>query len=311
MAACCGRCRPGPRRRASSCAPPTRHSSTSAARSTSPTARPSWPGPSSCSAGPADALALVDDAQRRLGDEPRLETAHTTLVRARALLALGRRDEAVARLPGRGGRRWPGSGWPATPPAAWRELADAFARLGLLEDAALAYQQALTDAGVRAGARRRLRRGVRPVAAPLSPGSVGRVRALGQASVPAARRRPRPVGRRGCGGGCGCAAACARRSAVTGCPPEPVPSGPAATVSPPLRPASAATAAAAGSTLGCRGARRNRRSARPPLRSGRGPRPGAARSRRGPRPPRPPGRPGCAGARQHAGRPRAGCSSSS
>ena len=32
---------------------------------------------------------------------------------------------------------------------AWRELADAFTRLDLLQDAALAYQQALSEVGVR------------------------------------------------------------------------------------------------------------------------------------------------------------------
>jgi hypothetical protein len=32
---------------------------------------------------------------------------------------------------------------------AWRELADAFTRLDLLQDAALAYQQALSEMGVR------------------------------------------------------------------------------------------------------------------------------------------------------------------
>ena len=98
---------------------------------------------------PDEALALVDEAQRRLGSGPRLETAHTTLVRARALLALGRRDQAVAAYraaaAGMSGLRMARDA-----AAAWRELADAFAQLGLLEDAALAYQQALTDAGVRA-----------------------------------------------------------------------------------------------------------------------------------------------------------------
>jgi hypothetical protein len=32
--------------------------------------------------------------------------------------------------------------------SAWRELADAFAQLDLLSDAAMAYQQALSEAGV-------------------------------------------------------------------------------------------------------------------------------------------------------------------
>ena len=98
---------------------------------------------------PADALALVDEAQRRLGDEPRLESAHTTLVRARARLALDRRDEAVAAYRS-AAAGMTGLRMARDAAAAWRELADAFVQLGLLEDAALAYQQALTDAGVRA-----------------------------------------------------------------------------------------------------------------------------------------------------------------
>lgn len=98
---------------------------------------------------PDEALELVDVARRRLGDEPRLETAHTTLVRARALLALGRRDEAVAAYRS-AAAAMAGLRMARDAAAAWRELADAFAHLGLLEDAALAYQQALSDAGVRA-----------------------------------------------------------------------------------------------------------------------------------------------------------------
>jgi tetratricopeptide (TPR) repeat protein len=98
---------------------------------------------------PESALRLAESALERLGPTPRLEHAHTTLVRARALLALGRRTEAV-------------DGYRAAAAAlgelelsrhaaaAWRELADAFTQLGLLADATLAYQQALTDAGVRA-----------------------------------------------------------------------------------------------------------------------------------------------------------------
>lgn len=98
---------------------------------------------------PGYALSLADSALQRLGHEPRLERAHTALVRARALLALDRRDEAVTsyREAARGLSGLEPSRHAAS---AWRELADAFARLGLLEDATLAYQQALTDAGVRA-----------------------------------------------------------------------------------------------------------------------------------------------------------------
>jgi tetratricopeptide (TPR) repeat protein len=98
---------------------------------------------------PHEGLALADSALARLGPEPRLEHAHTTLVRARALLALGRRDDAVAAYRDAAAMlsRLELSRHAAS---AWRELADAFAQLGLFEDATLAYQQALTDAGVRA-----------------------------------------------------------------------------------------------------------------------------------------------------------------
>jgi tetratricopeptide (TPR) repeat protein len=98
---------------------------------------------------PQEALRLAGSAVSRLGSAPRPEHAHTSLVRARALLALGRRDEAVdayraaATMLG-------GLELSRHAAAAWRELADAFAELGMLEDATLAYQQALTDAGVRA-----------------------------------------------------------------------------------------------------------------------------------------------------------------
>jgi len=98
---------------------------------------------------PGYALSLADSALTRLGDEPRLERAHTSLVRARALLALDRRDEAVA-VYREAASLLSGLELNHHAATAWRELADAFAQLGLLEDATLAYQQALTDAGVRA-----------------------------------------------------------------------------------------------------------------------------------------------------------------
>jgi hypothetical protein len=78
-------------------------------------------------------------------------------VQARALLALGRREEAVTRYRSAAGTLG-GLDLSRHAAAAWRELADAFTALGLLEDATLAYQQALTDAGVRAAP------DVRPVA---------------------------------------------------------------------------------------------------------------------------------------------------
>ena len=98
---------------------------------------------------PAAALALTESAVAHLGEAPRLERAHCELVRARALLALDRGDEAVAAYRHAAGAL-SGLGLSRDAAAAWRELADAFAQLGLLADAALAYQQALTDAGVRA-----------------------------------------------------------------------------------------------------------------------------------------------------------------
>jgi len=98
---------------------------------------------------PGYALSLADAALARLGPQPRLERADTTLVRSRALLALDRRDEAVAAYR-EAAATLSGLDLSRHAASAWRELADAFAELGLLKDATLAYQQALTDAGVRA-----------------------------------------------------------------------------------------------------------------------------------------------------------------
>jgi transcriptional regulator with XRE-family HTH domain len=98
---------------------------------------------------PESALDFAEAAAHRLGDETQLQTAHTRLIAARALLAAGRRDEAV--LAYREAGQMLGSlDLSRQAASAWRELADAFAQLGLLEDAAMAYQQALSDAGVRA-----------------------------------------------------------------------------------------------------------------------------------------------------------------
>jgi tetratricopeptide (TPR) repeat protein len=98
---------------------------------------------------PREAMALADAALERLGDTPRLETAFSTLVRARAVLALGEHDEAVAAYR-TAAQTLGGLRLSRDAANAWRELADSFTRLGMLEDAAMAYQQALTDAGVRA-----------------------------------------------------------------------------------------------------------------------------------------------------------------
>jgi tetratricopeptide (TPR) repeat protein len=96
---------------------------------------------------PETALRYAQQATERLGDVPRLESAYVVLVRAAAMLALGRREEAVTnyRLAASLLASLELSRLAA---AAWRELADAFAKLGLHQDAGLAYQQALSEAGV-------------------------------------------------------------------------------------------------------------------------------------------------------------------
>ncbi|MEO6712309.1 MAG: helix-turn-helix domain-containing protein [Mycobacteriales bacterium] len=96
---------------------------------------------------PKSALSYADQAAERLGEAPRLETAYVALVRGAALLALDRRDEAVANY--RSAARLLSSlELSRLAAGAWRELADAFANLALFQDAGLAYQQALTEAGV-------------------------------------------------------------------------------------------------------------------------------------------------------------------
>jgi tetratricopeptide (TPR) repeat protein len=96
---------------------------------------------------PKSALSYADKAAARLGEEPRLESANVALVRGAALLALGRQGEAVAAY--RDAARMLSSlELSRLAAGAWRELADAFAKLGLFEDAGLAYQQALNEAGV-------------------------------------------------------------------------------------------------------------------------------------------------------------------
>jgi transcriptional regulator with XRE-family HTH domain len=98
---------------------------------------------------PKSALKHADAAAKRLVGGVRLETAYAQLVRGAALLALERRSEAVEAY--RAAARALGELDVARLTAgAWRELADAFTRLDLFQDAALAYQQALTEVGVRA-----------------------------------------------------------------------------------------------------------------------------------------------------------------
>jgi len=96
---------------------------------------------------PEEALACVESAAEHLGDEPSLALADTQLIRARVLLVLGRKARAVAQY--RAASATLGAlDLSRAAAGAWRELADAFTGLGLFEDAALAYQQALSEAGV-------------------------------------------------------------------------------------------------------------------------------------------------------------------
>lgn len=97
---------------------------------------------------PERALEHAGLAKDQLSAEARLESAFVHLVRGAALLQLERNDEAVAEY--RQASSTLGSLDVARMAAgAWRELADAFTRLDLLQDAALAYQQALSEVGVR------------------------------------------------------------------------------------------------------------------------------------------------------------------
>ena len=97
---------------------------------------------------PEGALEHASRAEERLSAEARLESAFVHLVRGAALLALGRHDDAVADY--RQASSTLGSLDVARQAAgAWRELADAFTRLNLFQDAAMAYQQALSEVGVR------------------------------------------------------------------------------------------------------------------------------------------------------------------
>ena len=95
------------------------------------------------------AIRLATSALRRLGDEPRHQTAHAHLVIARAKLLAGDDEQALAEYRDAAktltrlqlGRQ---------AAEAWRELADAFTSLGKFEDAADAYRRALSEVGVAA-----------------------------------------------------------------------------------------------------------------------------------------------------------------
>lgn len=95
------------------------------------------------------AIRLATSALRRLGDEPRHQTAHAHLVIARAKLVAGHAEQALVEYRDAAktltrlqlGRQ---------AAEAWRELADAFSSLGKFEEAAEAYQRALSEAGVAA-----------------------------------------------------------------------------------------------------------------------------------------------------------------
>jgi transcriptional regulator with XRE-family HTH domain len=97
---------------------------------------------------PSLALNYVDKAAARLSEEAQIEGAYVHLVRGGALLALDRRDEAVAEYRIAAGAL-ASLNVARLAAGAWRELADAFTRLELFQDAALAYQQALSEVGVR------------------------------------------------------------------------------------------------------------------------------------------------------------------
>jgi tetratricopeptide (TPR) repeat protein len=96
---------------------------------------------------PEEALAHVERAAEHLGDEPTLALADTQLIRGRVLLVLGRKARAVTQYRAAGATLG-ALELSRAAASAWRELADAFTGLGLFEDAALAYQQALSEAGV-------------------------------------------------------------------------------------------------------------------------------------------------------------------
>jgi len=96
---------------------------------------------------PHEAIELARGALRRL-TEPSHESAHARIVIARAQLALGEQETGVAEYRAAASELTDLKGAERQAAAAWRELADAFTGLRLFEDAAMAYQQALAEAGV-------------------------------------------------------------------------------------------------------------------------------------------------------------------
>lgn len=95
-----------------------------------------------------EALAHTSAARDYLGDSPRVESAHARLVEGRALLALGRTDDALTSYRV-ASELLATLGIPRQGAQAWRELGDAYEELGLLAEAAACYRQALTNLGVR------------------------------------------------------------------------------------------------------------------------------------------------------------------
>jgi tetratricopeptide (TPR) repeat protein len=96
-----------------------------------------------------EALSLVDKAYDRYGGIVTFDSAGTQLIRGRILLAARRKAQAERQY--REAAKSLGQMEVSRAAASgWRELADAYTQLGLFEDAALAYQQALAEVGIRA-----------------------------------------------------------------------------------------------------------------------------------------------------------------
>jgi tetratricopeptide (TPR) repeat protein len=96
---------------------------------------------------PTKALRCATSAARKVDREPRHQLAHAQLVIARALLELGRREEAIASYrEAAAALTRLGVGRQAA--EAWRELGDAFTSLHQHKEAAEAYRSALHEAGV-------------------------------------------------------------------------------------------------------------------------------------------------------------------
>jgi transcriptional regulator with XRE-family HTH domain len=93
------------------------------------------------------ALTASSDAVARLSDNSRLENARAKAVRARAQLAVGDVDAAAASLV-RAASDLGLSGNARHAAPVWRELADDFLALGMIEEAVIAYQQTADAAGV-------------------------------------------------------------------------------------------------------------------------------------------------------------------